>query len=63
MKKKDVNINFINSRGSVINSSIYECFDGYRIAGTCWKSGTFDPRFNYGPFDTIDNAKKQLDTL
>ena len=60
---KALKVAYKNSIGSIINASIYESEGGYRIAGTCWSVGTFDPRFNYGPYENVDSAKKELDTL
>ena len=56
-------INCKNSNGSMIYANIYKTDDGFRIAGTFWKKGTYDPRFNYGPYISIDEAKKAVDSL
>ena len=60
---KDIKIAYRNPEGAIISGCIYKTEDGLRVAGTAWSKGTFDPRFNYGPFKTLTEVREFTDTL
>lgn len=55
----------INKNKSRINANVYKFEDrgGWYISGNCWKPGTFDPQFSYGPYNTKEEALKELESL